>query len=64
MQFDIPIFKCFDLNDFYNIGHSFGSEHDPLDGECSPSDTKGGKYLMFPAALSGLNINNKVINQL
>ncbi|RDD42127.1 ADAM 17-like protease [Trichoplax sp. H2] len=43
-------------------GHSFGSEHDPLEGVCSPSEAKGGKYLMFPAALSGLNSNNKLFS--
>ena len=43
-------------------GHNFGSEHDPEAGECAPGDTKaeGGKYIMYPASVSGQLKNNKV----
>ena len=40
-------------------GHNFGSLHDNSD-ECVPSGSKGGKYLMYPYAVSGLDGNNKV----
>jgi len=40
-------------------GHNWGSEHDITD-DCVPSGTEGGKYLMYPIAVSGLDRNNKV----
>ena len=46
-------------------GHNFGSEHDPDTKECAPGDTKaeGGKYIMYPASVSGQLRNNKVQTQ-
>ena len=43
-------------------GHNFGSEHDPDTDECAPADTKaqGGKFIMYPASVSGQLPNNKV----
>ena len=44
------------------LGHNFGSEHDVRvieeDKECSPEE--GGKYIMYPASVSGEKPNNKV----
>ena len=44
------------------FGHNFGSDHDSRvmaeNPECSPEE--GGKYLMFPASISGEKPNNKV----
>ena len=44
-------------------GHNFGSEHDPETDECAPADTTadGGKYIMYPASVSGQLPNNKVM---
>ncbi|XP_064652924.1 ADAM 17-like protease isoform X2 [Lineus longissimus] len=41
----------------HELGHNWGSEHDP-DGECSPSSFSGGKYIMFPYQVSGYEPNN------
>ena len=42
---------------FYT-GHNWGSSHDPV--VCSPSDSDGGKYLMYTFAVTGLERNNMV----
>lgn len=50
-----------DLVTTHELGHNFGAEHDPdniLD--CAPSDDDGGKYVMYPIAVSGDHVNNKV----
>jgi len=39
-------------------GHNWGSEHDG--DECSPSGSEGGKYLMYPYTVNGLDRNNNV----
>ena len=41
-------------------GHNFGSEHDPDTTECAPAESDGGKYIMYPASVSGQWANNKV----
>ena len=41
-------------------GHNWGSEHDPMSEECSPSSFDGGKYVMYTYSVSGYNPNNKV----
>ncbi|XP_022109880.1 disintegrin and metalloproteinase domain-containing protein 10-like [Acanthaster planci] len=42
----------------HEIGHSFGSNHDPMDNQvCSPGGTSG-NYLMFAHASSGVLANN------
>lgn len=49
-----------DLVTAHELGHNFGSEHDPgNEVECSPSASKGGKYLMYPASVTGEQDNNK-----
>lgn len=49
-----------DLVTAHELGHNFGSEHDPgTDDECSPSTAAGGKYLMYPASVTGDQTNNK-----
>lgn len=55
------ILKEADLVTTHELGHNFGAEHDP-DGlaECAPSEDQGGKYVMYPIAVSGDHENNKV----
>ncbi|XP_068705406.1 ADAM 17-like protease [Montipora foliosa] len=50
-----------DIVTAHEIGHNFGSEHDPDTDECAPADTKaqGGKFIMYPASVSGQLRNNK-----
>lgn len=50
-----------DLVTTHELGHNFGAEHDP-DGlaECAPNEDQGGKYVMYPIAVSGDHENNKV----
>lgn len=45
----------------HELGHNFGAEHDP-DGlaECAPNEDQGGKFVMYPIAVSGDHENNKV----
>lgn len=42
----------------HEIGHNWGSNHDPDTNECSPSSTSGGRFLMFSRALKGVANNN------
>ena len=44
----------------YPPGHNFGSEHDPDTTECAPAESDGGKFIMYPASVSGQWANNKV----
>ena len=62
--------KCWPFSEsnlFYGAcllsGHNFGSEHDPETQECAPADNQedGGKYIMYPASVSGQLPNNKVM---
>lgn len=55
------ILKEADLVTTHELGHNFGAEHDP-DGlaECAPNEDQGGKYVMYPIAVSGDHENNKV----
>lgn len=50
-----------DLVTTHELGHNFGAEHDP-DGlaECAPNEDQGGKFVMYPIAVSGDHENNKV----
>ncbi|XP_041109503.1 disintegrin and metalloproteinase domain-containing protein 17 [Polyodon spathula] len=49
-----------DLVTTHELGHNFGAEHDPDNLlQCAPSDDNGGKYLMYPIAVSGDHENNK-----
>lgn len=45
----------------HELGHNFGAEHDPDSlPECAPTEDQGGKYVMYPIAVSGDHENNKV----
>ncbi|XP_073682861.1 disintegrin and metalloproteinase domain-containing protein 17a isoform X2 [Garra rufa] len=49
-----------DLVTTHELGHNFGAEHDPDNiAVCAPSDDQGGKYVMYPIAVSGDHANNK-----
>ncbi|XP_071957678.1 ADAM 17-like protease isoform X2 [Antedon mediterranea] len=43
----------------HELGHNFGSEHDPTssNNECSPGDVDG-NFLMYPASVSGKKVNH------
>ena len=61
----LPYKFCFDATDKSDsllslIGHNFGSNHDPFTTECSPSESGGGKFMMYATSVSGLKPNNKV----
>ena len=50
-----------DLVTTHELGHNFGAEHDPDNiPYCAPSDDNGGKFVMYPIAVSGDHYNNKV----
>ncbi|XP_075057555.1 disintegrin and metalloproteinase domain-containing protein 17 [Mixophyes fleayi] len=52
-----------DLVTTHELGHNFGSEHDPDSMEvCAPSEDRGGKYVMYPIAVSGDHYNNKMFS--
>lgn len=46
-----------DLVTGHELGHNFGSNHDPP--ECVPSVSQGGSYLMLSRAVSGKQPNNR-----
>lgn len=49
-----------DLVTTHELGHNFGAEHDPDNiRQCAPSDDNGGKFVMYPIAVSGDHVNNK-----
>ncbi|RXN19098.1 disintegrin and metallo ase domain-containing 17-like isoform X2 [Labeo rohita] len=49
-----------DLVTTHELGHNFGAEHDPDNiPNCAPNDDQGGKYVMYPIAVSGDHANNK-----
>ncbi|XP_076021692.1 disintegrin and metalloproteinase domain-containing protein 17a [Genypterus blacodes] len=49
-----------DLVTTHELGHNFGAEHDPDNiAYCAPSDDHGGKFVMYPIAVSGDHYNNK-----
>lgn len=43
----------------HEVGHNFGSEHDPDDSLCSPGPQKGGNYIMYRRATTGTDRNNR-----
>ncbi|XP_041043950.1 disintegrin and metalloproteinase domain-containing protein 17 isoform X1 [Carcharodon carcharias] len=51
-----------DLVTTHELGHNFGAEHDPDTSECAPTDDGGGKYVMYPIAVSGDQDNNKLFS--
>ncbi|XP_077594233.1 disintegrin and metalloproteinase domain-containing protein 17-like isoform X2 [Stigmatopora nigra] len=53
-----------DLVTTHELGHNFGAEHDPDDVPyCAPGDHQGGKYVMYPIAVSGDHLNNGVFSK-
>ncbi|XP_061603054.1 disintegrin and metalloproteinase domain-containing protein 17 [Cololabis saira] len=52
-----------DLVTTHELGHNFGAEHDPDNVPyCAPREDQGGKYVMYPIAVSGDHINNKLFS--
>ncbi|XP_012679367.2 disintegrin and metalloproteinase domain-containing protein 17 [Clupea harengus] len=52
-----------DLVTTHELGHNFGAVHDPDDVPyCAPRDDQGGKYVMYPIAVSGDHSNNKLFS--
>uniref|UniRef100_A0A8C5WCI3 ADAM metallopeptidase domain 17 n=1 Tax=Leptobrachium leishanense TaxID=445787 RepID=A0A8C5WCI3_9ANUR len=52
-----------DLVTTHELGHNFGSEHDPDSMEyCAPTEERGGKFVMYPIAVSGDQENNKMFS--
>ena len=43
----------------HEVGHNFGSEHDPDDSNCSPGTNKGGNFIMYRRATTGTDRNNR-----
>ena len=50
-----------DLVTGHELGHNFGSNHDPP--SCVPSVSEGGSYLMLARAVSGKQPNNRHFSQ-
>ena len=44
----------------HELGHNWGSEHDPHTDECAPSAKYGGSYIMYTYSVTGYDDNNKV----
>ena len=42
----------------HELGHNWGSEHDPATYNCTPAANKGGNYIMFAYANQGYDENN------
>ncbi|XP_033504589.1 disintegrin and metalloproteinase domain-containing protein 17 isoform X2 [Epinephelus lanceolatus] len=52
-----------DLVTTHELGHNFGAEHDPDNiRDCAPREDQGGKYVMYPIAVSGDHVNNKMFS--
>ncbi|KAK2889764.1 hypothetical protein Q8A73_018064 [Channa argus] len=52
-----------DLVTTHELGHNFGAEHDPDNVQyCAPREDQGGKYVMYPIAVSGDHVNNKLFS--
>uniref|UniRef100_A0A7N9ANQ4 ADAM metallopeptidase domain 17b n=1 Tax=Mastacembelus armatus TaxID=205130 RepID=A0A7N9ANQ4_9TELE len=57
------LLKEADLVTTHELGHNFGAEHDPDDVPyCAPREDQGGKYVMYPIAVSGDRVNNKLFS--
>lgn len=52
-----------DLVTTHELGHNFGAEHDQDNiPDCAPREDQGGKFVMYPIAVSGDYINNKLFS--
>uniref|UniRef100_A0A3P8V618 ADAM metallopeptidase domain 17 n=1 Tax=Cynoglossus semilaevis TaxID=244447 RepID=A0A3P8V618_CYNSE len=52
-----------DLVTTHELGHNFGAEHDPDNiPRCAPRADQGGKFVMYPIAVSGDHVNNKIFS--
>ncbi|XP_068565253.1 disintegrin and metalloproteinase domain-containing protein 17 isoform X2 [Cebidichthys violaceus] len=52
-----------DLVTTHELGHNFGAEHDPDNiPYCAPREDQGGKYVMYPIAVSGDHVHNKMFS--
>ncbi|KAJ3607222.1 hypothetical protein NHX12_026735 [Muraenolepis orangiensis] len=52
-----------DLVTTHELGHNFGAEHDQDNiPDCAPRDDQGGKFVMYPIAVSGDHGNNKLFS--
>ncbi|KAK0140754.1 Disintegrin and metalloproteinase domain-containing protein 17 [Merluccius polli] len=52
-----------DLVTTHELGHNFGAEHDQDNiPDCAPREDQGGKFVMYPIAVSGDHINNKLFS--
>ncbi|XP_070589067.1 disintegrin and metalloproteinase domain-containing protein 17 [Erythrolamprus reginae] len=52
-----------DLVTTHELGHNFGAEHDPDSmPQCAPTEDQGGKFVMYPIAVSGDHENNKMFS--
>ena len=47
----------------HEVGHNFGSEHDPDESECSPGSGRGGNFIMYRRATTGSDRNNYNFSQ-
>ncbi|XP_077444106.1 disintegrin and metalloproteinase domain-containing protein 17-like isoform X2 [Stigmatopora argus] len=63
VDFTVPPQEA-DLVTTHELGHNFGAEHDPDDVPyCAPREDRGGKYVMYPIAVSGDHLNNRVFSK-
>lgn len=46
----------------HEFGHNWGSEHDPDTDNCAPSTSEGGRFIMYPSAVSGYEKNNQLFS--
>nr|XP_022321266.1 ADAM 17-like protease isoform X1 [Crassostrea virginica] len=46
----------------HELGHNWGSEHDPDTASCAPGVEQGGKYLMYQYSVSGYEHNNQIFS--
>ncbi|XP_052098663.1 ADAM 17-like protease [Mytilus californianus] len=46
----------------HELGHNWGSEHDPDSNECAPDVSSNGKYIMYYMATTGYDANNQIFS--